>query len=905
MEYVIKYADHILHSPSIGRFVTDAKCELEAGTVGSLTFTLPFGHPYHDIDFKPRNTTSEVTLEEDGVELFRGRVKKAGGDIDANINVECEGVLAYLKDTTVRPCANRMANDVPSGTVTFNDDPFVYLINQHNQYAGPEKSFEIARVPGFNQAFATTNYPTTYNAIVDNFCTGYDRYLRAYTGPRGQRVIDILDGGVGEGGQPIVLGENLIDLKTSTEAEDVVSVIIARGTYDDTDENGNRVRSAQEPRDFGLETISDGLHHCGICDVQIQGDRAINNDLVAKYGYVEAMRKYEASTPSELLECVAADLSPANLKTRELESAEVSAVDLHMENPDIRPIRLLEWQLVYARVLGINQYLPCSKISIDINDPANTVYTFGDLAKTLTRESSLRIGLQRKNSGLLMRRSDGLAHLSAENSRDTDELDDKVREHEEDERQKWDENDDKWKDQDAKNGDLLKGLDEVGDGIIALGQETDTKIQGIQELIDALEGKDTETDSRLAQVAQEIVKAAQESVFEGTCTTSGNVGAKTVTATAQNGRDFALTAGVMARVTFTHANEASSNLTLNVNSSGARQIRTNGANQAYWADNQTILFQFDGSYWMCCSSPVWVDSVTVGNPLGFNIKLEAAKLAMRLIEQEYMVMDPTGLRVGFEYLQSGSHAVGTRNIQFNSNYIDFRQSQVSYMRMDDTGVRVGLENNDHIKIGTGDNVIKFISPSHPNSDLVVGYNVGNSTRQIQSPAGVTMTDGDAEITVDNSQSFMTGQNIVLRASRNIDIGETGSRATEITFYGSSFGVASYEGVIPRYGKMDMFALVGMIRKSIVVNLDHNTNVAWVNKSTLGVSNLSHYAFMVTNGDWSANEVRITATSHNGDNLYVHFDHETTGNVRLNILGIQTDNNFLPASDPSDHEQPGI
>lgn len=907
MEYRIKYGDRILHALSLGRSVLNGKCLLEAGTVGSLSFSIPPGHPYHDDEFGLKGVSGEITLEQDGVELFRGPILNVERDIDNFINIECEGMLTYLRDTRVRPCSNRASDDLPNGTVLFSDEPFNYLINRHNTLAGSEKTFEIDVDPHLDVPFTATDYPTTYDAITDSFCTGYDRFLYARTGPSGQRVISLLDGGIGEGSQTVVFGENLVDLHLKKEARDVVSVIIARGSYDDKDEDDKRVRDATEPRDFGLETVSDGLHMEPTCEVWVQGDRAMNMRLIEKFGYVEEMRQYEASTPSELMDCVGRDLSPDNLKTRELESFEISAVDLNMLNPNIQPIRLLEWVLAYSEVHEVNQYVPCSKIDIDINNPGETVYTFGDLEQTLTRESSLRLGLQRRNTGALIRKADGQAYRNELVAGDVEEV-------KEDVKDAIDENNERWEGQEDFNSsvtqtqkELIDGLGEIGDGIVKLGEETDSKIDGLQALIDALEGDSAEAKDALSKLAQDIVKAAQESVYEGTCGSSASTAAKTVVALAQNGRPFALEAGVMVRVTFQSANTAD-NPTLNVNDTGARPITTNGFNQAFWEAGQSVLLQYDGARWMCCASPVWVESETVGDPLGFNIRLEARKIAMRLIEQEYILLDPYGIRVGFEALAQGAQGVGTRNIQINSNYMAFRQGQTDYMKFDDTGIRVGMEKYRHILVGSNDVRIRF-----PRTDVVkeltFGWDDVAVTAKVRSDDGLRLESGHLRDGRRDNYLDLTG-----------NYGMAYLAGTEVVFFGDAIHIGGYKanpghavqlkfwatnGTYYNNKPLDMPALVNAVRTSIVTYVDNNQYV-WINKSDLGlgsVADLSHYAFLVTNGDTSANDFFPVGTAKDAQTLVIQLDRAVTGNIRLNIFGVQCDTSAT--NDPADTEGPSI
>jgi hypothetical protein len=81
------------------------------------------------------------------------------------------------------------------------------------------------------------------------------------------------------------------------------------------------------------------------------------------------------------------------------------------------------------------------------------------------------------------------------------------------------------------------------------------------------------------------------------CSTAAATTAKTASIVAGT---FTLAKGARVTVKFTNANSAS-NPTLNINSSGAKNIRycgTNLASSQYWSAGQAVEFVYDGSYWV-------------------------------------------------------------------------------------------------------------------------------------------------------------------------------------------------------------------------------------------------------------------------------------------------------------------
>ena len=96
----------------------------------------------------------------------------------------------------------------------------------------------------------------------------------------------------------------------------------------------------------------------------------------------------------------------------------------------------------------------------------------------------------------------------------------------------------------------------------------------------------------------------QASAFAGTCATAAGTSAKAVTCASFTAGDLAK--GVMVYVVFSYTNTATSSLTLNVNSTGAKSIKylANGAVANipvanYFVANQTYRFVYDGTNWVC------------------------------------------------------------------------------------------------------------------------------------------------------------------------------------------------------------------------------------------------------------------------------------------------------------------
>ena len=134
-----------------------------------------------------------------------------------------------------------------------------------------------------------------------------------------------------------------------------------------------------------------------------------------------------------------------------------------------------------------------------------------------------------------------------------------------------------------------------------------------------------------------------DATFYATSSSSSSTSAKT--ATVQEPSGFELKEGVVVSVKFTNANSASSP-TLNVDSTGAKPIRTLGTASAYWSAGQTVLFVYDGTYWQVASAPVWASTVTVGNPASRNVYIDSSHVAIRNGTTEYSTFDSNNITLG-------------------------------------------------------------------------------------------------------------------------------------------------------------------------------------------------------------------------------------------------------------------
>lgn len=117
-------------------------------------------------------------------------------------------------------------------------------------------------------------------------------------------------------------------------------------------------------------------------------DMVYDRAAVLKYGWIGMTYTNNDITLKEnLLSKGIAALSEYRSPKRTIE---ITAVDMHLINPDIKPIRIGEYVRVRSRPHNLDAYFVCSNIDLDLNNPENSAYTLGVTYDTLTGQQNKR-----------------------------------------------------------------------------------------------------------------------------------------------------------------------------------------------------------------------------------------------------------------------------------------------------------------------------------------------------------------------------------------------------------------------------------------------------------------------------------------------------------------------------------
>lgn len=339
--------------------VLTPKISLELNKTGNLDFGMMQTHPHvNDIN----KLKSRIDVYEDDELLFSGRSLTDEKDFQNTGQISCEGELSFLLDSIQRP-HNYGTETTEVGTADTNIEIFKRLIQEHNSQVEEAKRFEIGviDIESVTITSLSTNYEKTWDFINSNFLEKYDGYLRVrYDG--NVRYLDYVKQYGNVSNQVIRFGENLLDLKKYSKAEDIKTAIIPVG------------------KDNVTITTANG--HNGT-------DYVYNQDAVNLYGWIyDKVDFSEVYDPDKLLEEANKYLQKCiNLAI----TIELTAVDLHMIDVDINAIRLGDLVPCISTQHGImstfgdvSTYYLVSKYELDLENPANNKITLGRTISSLT-----------------------------------------------------------------------------------------------------------------------------------------------------------------------------------------------------------------------------------------------------------------------------------------------------------------------------------------------------------------------------------------------------------------------------------------------------------------------------------------------------------------------------------------
>lgn len=311
------------------------KLNLTAGAAGSLEFTLTQESAgYNEV----KRLSSTIRVLRDREIIWIGRVLSEKSNLWRDRTLVCEGALAFLNDTIVPV-------EMIAGTA---GQILSTLLNAHNGKTGTRSVL-----------FGTTNISGTLT-LEAGTCTTYEaveKLVGTYGGIVRTRIVsgevyldwlaDYPDSTGQE--QSIEFGENLLDFAPEQDCTDFCTAVYVRGA---------QVPNSDPPTYYNSGWVTksqDVLAELGRIERFIEMSDLDNEiQLAAEGARYLADRQYDALTLS------------------------ISALDLHVLNPDAQPFSLLERVHVGSYYHGMDKTFAVIGLSIDLADQSKTGFTLGD-----------------------------------------------------------------------------------------------------------------------------------------------------------------------------------------------------------------------------------------------------------------------------------------------------------------------------------------------------------------------------------------------------------------------------------------------------------------------------------------------------------------------------------------------
>lgn len=278
----------------------------QVNTSNTLEFTLPPFNPSYSL---PQNMTSLIELYRNDVLVFEGRVLYSQDDILGNRTFTCEGSLAFLLDSIVRPTTTQDTTIL---------EYFTYLINQHNAQVEEQKQFQVGIVTVTNSTDNVyridNDYANTLTVIQEKLVNRLGGYLRVRK-VNGVRYIDYLEEYGTTSTQTIEFQKNILDLSQRISSENVITALIPLGAKDETTELPLTIVSVNDGKDY-----------------------IVDETAVSLFGYIYGTNTWDDVTLPENLLTKGQEFLQQNIANSV--SIEVDAVDLSMLNVDINVLEL-------------------------------------------------------------------------------------------------------------------------------------------------------------------------------------------------------------------------------------------------------------------------------------------------------------------------------------------------------------------------------------------------------------------------------------------------------------------------------------------------------------------------------------------------------------------------------------
>lgn len=358
--YQIYCDGQLLHDPRLQDYqLLSPSLSLELNKTGSFTFTQ---YPNHPMAGLVQKLKSIIEIKKDGAVLFRGRPLSSKEGFYKQQDYTCEGELAFLLDSRVRPFEM-------VGGVT---ELFTYLINQHNEQVEETKRFKVGNVtvtdPNDYINRSNVTYETTFDILKTRLLDTLGGYLWVRHEADGV-YLDYLADFSYMSTQRITFGENLLDYAHTRDGSEIATALIPLGARL-TDANGKQTEERL--------TIS---------EVNSGKDYVYDEAAVAQYGWIFDTQTWDDVTQAGNLKQKGLDALQEKIKT--VDTIEMTAADLSQMDKSFDDFRIGQYVFVDSPPHGLNgEKFLVTKMALNLSDPSQNKLTFGRVKSSFTEETN-------------------------------------------------------------------------------------------------------------------------------------------------------------------------------------------------------------------------------------------------------------------------------------------------------------------------------------------------------------------------------------------------------------------------------------------------------------------------------------------------------------------------------------
>lgn len=357
--YTIYTGSQAIYAPAgLGTeyLVINPRYQHEVNKAGQLTFTLP---PENKMYGKLKQLVTPISLYQDEKEIFYGRIVSIETDFFGHEQVTVEGALAFLHDAVVRPF--KFTNATADCVKKYLER----MLKVYNRAVEDWKKIYVGEVTvteSNNYLYRFKDgYDDCYEVIMDQTVKSTLGGYLSIRRKAGKTYLDYTEEAGETSDQIIQFGKNLLDLSRFVSAEDVYTVIVPTGKEVD----GKRTT---------IKEVNDGK------------DYLESKTGISLFGRIERFVHFDEYTKAKWLKNAAQ--KALNAAIRESVSIEIKAVDLSLISPNIGGLKHGTMVRVLSIPHGIDEYMLCRKVDLNLNEPDDAVYSLGAEKTTLTGQQA-------------------------------------------------------------------------------------------------------------------------------------------------------------------------------------------------------------------------------------------------------------------------------------------------------------------------------------------------------------------------------------------------------------------------------------------------------------------------------------------------------------------------------------